>query len=140
MSDIIERLQSLVIGIDGPAFARQGYPPHDVLDNGDGTYAIQIAAAGFAQDELSVAIDQGRLKISGCRRAASLQTGAKFVHKGIASRDFELLFPMVELEVVGAKFADGILRVDLQKVRTSGVADVPINGKFAGSRKVLKEA
>ena len=41
------------------------YPPYNIVKTGDETYEIQIAAAGFRQDEIEVEVKDGQLVLHG---------------------------------------------------------------------------
>jgi HSP20 family molecular chaperone IbpA len=50
------------------------------------------------------------------------------LHKGIAARGFQRSFVLAEgIEVEGAKLADGLLKIDLRRVRQSPkIVQIPI--------------
>lgn len=91
------------------------YPPHNVIQTDTDHYEIQLAVAGFNPDEISVEIVEDRLIISGVQSATE-DTGHIYLHRGLAARDFQRVFPLAEyIEVVGAETAKGILTVKLER-------------------------
>ena len=87
------------------------YPPYDIVDNEDGTWAMNFAVAGFSQDDLAVELDGNVLVVSG----QSPPKEGKFIHKGIGSRRFCEKFRLPRSVEVGmVNLADGILRITLQ--------------------------
>jgi len=93
----------------------QSYPPYDVVKTGEDSYEISLAVAGFSKDEISIHIDNGSLIIEGLKE--SVVAPKDYLHKGIAARKFVRTFALSEyMEVQGAQLADGILRVDIERV------------------------
>ena len=107
-----DRLFSLLDqGIDGSA---PGYPPYNIERTGDNTYRIEIAVAGFKPDELSIEVKEGVVTVQG--RKAANDTERRFVHRGLAERNFERRFQLAEYVVVTeANLADGLLSISLKR-------------------------
>jgi molecular chaperone IbpA len=82
------------------------------------TYAIEVAVAGFTKEEVTVEVDQDQLTIRGIKNRPNVDTGQiEYLHRGLAARDFEQSFTLAEyMEVRGAKVADGMLQIDLQRI------------------------
>jgi molecular chaperone IbpA len=90
------------------------YPPYNIIKNDDDTFFIEIAAAGFKEDELEVTVDQGHLVISG---SANRTDERNFVYKGIGMRNFSRSFRLADhIEIGEAKLADGLLTVELNRI------------------------
>lgn len=90
------------------------YPPYNIIREDDDTFFIEIAAAGFREDELEVTVDQGQLVISG---SANRTDERNFVYKGIGMRNFSRTFRLADhIEIKGAKLADGLLTVELNRI------------------------
>jgi molecular chaperone IbpA len=91
-----------------------GYPPYNIEKVGDDNYRIVMAVAGFTDAELNVTQKENELLISGKAQPADAQT--EYLYRGIAGRDFERRFQLADhVKVVGAKLANGMLTVDLQR-------------------------
>jgi len=91
------------------------YPPYNVLKHDDNTFEVEIAVAGFDKEEISVEVDQDQLVIKG-RRAKDEDTD-KYLHRGLAARDFERVFTLAEyMEVGEAELTNGILSVKLTRI------------------------
>ena len=90
------------------------YPPYNIIREDDDTFFIEIAAAGFKEDELEVTVDQGQLVISG---SANRTDERNFVYKGIGMRNFTRTFRLADhIEIKGARLADGLLTVELNRL------------------------
>lgn len=91
--------------------ARSGtdnYPPHNIVRIDEEKFLIELAVAGFKEDDVNVEVKDGILKISG----AMEKDERDFAFKGISSRKFEKSFRLSEFVVIdGADLKDGILLV-----------------------------
>lgn len=91
------------------------YPPYNVLKHDDNSFEIEVAVAGFDREDITVEVDQDQLKIKGQRSAEDVNAD-KYVHRGLATRDFERVFTLAEHIIVGdAELTNGILRVKLTR-------------------------
>ncbi len=92
-----------------------GYPPFDIERQGEDSYRITLAVAGFRPDEIEVVAQQNQLTVTG-KRAEDRDEG-QYLHRGIAARPFERRFQLADfIEVRSAGFDNGLLRIDLQRV------------------------
>jgi molecular chaperone IbpA len=93
------------------------YPPHNVVKTGDNTYEIQLAVSGFDKDEITVEVDQDRLLIRGESLTTTEPTTRVYLHRGLATRDFQKVFPLAEhVEVRSSSIKNGILTVYLERI------------------------
>jgi len=92
------------------------YPPHNIVKYSDSEYAIEVAVAGFSKDEISVEVDQDQLVIRGTQKSET-STTKEYLHRGLASRDFEQSYTLAEyMEVKDAEVKDGMLVVSIQRI------------------------
>ena len=90
----------------------QSYPPYNIERLGENEYRISIAVAGFGDDDIDVEVRDRSLLISGNR--GDKKGANEFLHRGIATRNFERRFELADHVVVsGAHLANGLLNVDL---------------------------
>ncbi len=93
-----------------------GYPPFNIEQLGEDAFRITLAVAGFSEDDLSITIEDNQLVIRGQRKDD--EKGRVFLHQGIAARQFQRSFVLADgVEVVGAKLENGLLHIDLKRVR-----------------------
>jgi len=91
------------------------YPPHNVVKLDDNHYAIELAVAGFNEDEIDVELKDNVLTVKG--EQSKTETEVEYLHKGISTRNFVRTFPLAEhIEVRGAKVKNGILAIALEQV------------------------
>ncbi len=91
------------------------YPPYNVLKHDEDHFEIEIAVAGFDKEDITVEVDQNQLIIRG-KRLKDDDT-SKYVHRGLAARDFERVFTLVDhMEVGEAELTNGILSVKITRI------------------------
>jgi molecular chaperone IbpA len=94
--------------------AGDAYPPYNIEKLGEDSYRVQIAAAGFATDEIDIVVQENTLVVSGRGKENAEANDRTFLHRGIAKRAFERRFQLADtIKVTGASYADGLLSVDL---------------------------
>jgi HSP20 family molecular chaperone IbpA len=89
------------------------YPPYNVEHTGPDRLTITLAVAGFAADDLSVTVEDNQLVIRGRQGEPESKN---FLHRGIASRQFQHSFVLADgLEVLGAELKHGLLSIELER-------------------------
>ncbi len=92
--------------------AAPGYPPFNIEQIGDDQFRIELAVAGFSQDDLTIEFKQNSLVVAGQRKAPEAQRN--YIHRGIAERGFERRFGLADhVRVSGAKLENGLLTIEL---------------------------
>jgi len=90
------------------ADAGQGYPPYNIERTGENDYRIEIAVAGFKPEELTIDVKEAVLTVQG--RKAANDEPRRYLHRGLAERNFERRFQLAEyVAVTDAHLADGLL-------------------------------
>ncbi len=108
-----DRLAAMLDAAMSHDLGSQSYPPYNIEKTGEDAYRITIAAAGFAEDDLSVESRDGQLLISG-RRSREEGEKTAYLHRGIAERAFERRFQLADhVKPVGATVENGMLHVEL---------------------------
>lgn len=93
------------------------YPPHNVVKLDDTRFVVEIAVAGFKQDEIDVELKDGILVIKGEKVKVEDEQKPEYLHKGISARNFTRSFNLAEnVEVRGATVENGILAVALELI------------------------
>ncbi len=91
-----------------------GYPPFNIEQVADDQFRIELAVAGFAQDDLSIEFKQNSLVVTGQRKQP--ESPRNYLHRGIAERSFERRFGLADhVRVSGAKLENGLLTIDLMR-------------------------
>ena len=108
----VDRELNRLMHVHGAA-TKQSYPPYDIIQLGDDDYLLKIAAAGFSKDDLEITVKDGTLVIAGDKAEAD---DRKYLHKGIAMRNFTRTFALGEyMEVVSAEMENGVLIVNIKR-------------------------
>jgi len=121
--DQIERLA------ERAAKGAEGYPPYNIEHHAPDGFTITLAVAGFAEGDLSVALENRQLTISG--RQPESPEDRVFLHRGIAARAFQRSFVLADgVEVGAARLENGLLSISLQRrPQQSVVQTIPISRK-----------
>ena len=91
-----------------------GYPPYNIERTDENAYRIEIAVAGFRPEELNIEVKENLLTVQG--RKAANDAERRFLHRGLAERDFERRFQLADYVVVTeARLADGLLSISLRR-------------------------
>ena len=94
----------------------ESYPPYNIEKTGEDQYAISLAVAGFAPEDMTITAEQNTLTIEGRKTVKEPQ---QMLYQGISSRSFRRAFSLADhVQVKGAAFENGLLKVDL-------VRDIP---------------
>lgn len=90
------------------------YPPYNIERTGEDAYQISLALAGFTPEEVSITAEQNVLTVEG-RKAE--KADHQYLYHGISARSFRRVFNLADfVEVKGASFEDGLLKIDLVRV------------------------
>ena len=115
------------------------YPPYNIRKNGENSYTIEIAVAGFADTEIDIEIDGGKLIVKGNVEAANNQED-NFLFKGIATRAFTRAFAIDDhIEVKNAELFNGMLKIALERLIPEEKKPKKIPVKSAGKKQLLTE-
>jgi molecular chaperone IbpA len=94
--------------------AAGGYPPYNIERTDENAYRVEIAVAGFRAEELSIEVKENLLTVTG--RKAANDEPRRFLHRGLAERNFERKFQLADYVIVTeANLADGLLSIALKR-------------------------
>ena len=106
--------------------SNEGYPPFNIEQTSDRSFRISLAVAGFSEAELSITLEDRQLVIQGKKHQ---ETATKiFLHRGIATRQFQRSFVLADGIEVGEAFMEiGLLQIDLvQNISTNIIQKIEI--------------
>tara|TARA_R110002020_G_scaffold29767_15_gene94066 strand:+ start:1817 stop:2254 length:438 start_codon:yes stop_codon:yes gene_type:complete len=99
--------------LDGQAVSNN-YPPYNIYKNGDSNYSIELAIAGFGEDEVEVKYADNTLSITGNKEEKG---DTDVLHRGIANRNFTRTFNIADDVIVnGGSLKNGVLSIELEKI------------------------
>ena len=94
----------------------QGYPPYNIEKTGDNEFRIELAVAGFGEENLEIETKEGLLTVAGKTQTTEDGEKREFLHRGIAERSFIRRFQLADHVVVkGADLQNGMLRIELER-------------------------
>jgi len=111
---------------------QSSYPPYNIELLAEDQYRITMAVAGFAEEELEIESKQNTLVVAGVKAASAEKNDRKFLHQGIAERNFERKFQLGDhVKVIGAFMENGLLHIDLEREIPEALKPrkIAINGK-----------
>ena len=93
---------------------KMSYPHYNVAKVGENDFVIEIALAGFSEENLSVTAKENTLEVKGEIPEKDNET---VIHRGISTRAFNRRWNLADtIEVTGADFKNGLLTVHLKNV------------------------
>ena len=91
-----------------------GFPPYNIRKLSGDEYTIELAVAGFDEDDVDIELTGDTLEIKGTK-SDDAQEG--LIHHGLATRNFTRKFVLSEdMKVNGASLSNGILYIALVRV------------------------
>jgi molecular chaperone IbpA len=89
------------------------YPPYNIRKVDDNKYVIEIAVAGFGQQDIEIELIDGVLSVKGNLES---KDATDYIFKGIADRAFTRNFTLSEsIEVKNADLINGMLKIWLER-------------------------
>lgn len=93
--------------------AVDSWPLYDIVKTGENDYRIEIAVAGFGEDDLDITQERNVLIVKGQKTETK---DGEYLHRGIAGRSFERKFELADhVRVEDAALANGLLQVSLKR-------------------------
>ena len=95
------------------------YPPYNIVKVSDDQFLIEIAVAGFTEDELDVTVENNQLIVSGDKATEipSESSSRAYLYRGIGFRSFRKNFHLDRhIEVVSADIENGLLIITLERI------------------------
>jgi molecular chaperone IbpA len=90
------------------------YPFYNIIKVSDDLFYIEMAIAGFGEDEVSVNVEDRTLMIDGTK--SEYDSSYEYVHRGLSSRSFQREFTLADhVEVTVAEVKNGILKIHLER-------------------------
>ncbi|QIZ75651.1 Hsp20 family protein [Ferrimonas lipolytica] len=91
---------------------QSGFPPYNIELVKDDHYRITMAVAGFSEADLDIEVEGETLRVEGRRDKGEVER--KFLHQGIAERNFKRRFRLADhVKVMDAQLENGLLNIDL---------------------------
>lgn len=106
------------------------FPPYNIRKVNEIDRVIEMAVAGYTEEDIDITVEDGILSIKGEKKAESEETKADYLHRGVAMRKFTRQFRLADnAEVQGASLEHGMLNILIAIPEPeSKVQRVAING------------
>ena len=89
------------------------YPPYNIRKVSDEQYTIELAVAGFDEQDIDVEVEGETLTIKG---ENPNEASEGLLHQGLAARSFVRKFVLSDdIEVKGAAMSNGLLYIGMQR-------------------------
>jgi molecular chaperone IbpA len=100
----------------------QNFPPYNIIKRDEITYDIEMAVAGFSQEDLEIDYADNVLTVSSKEIEPFKDSKEpEYVHRGIAVRKFTKKFQLADdVIVVDASMKNGMLIITMEKVVPEG--------------------
>ena len=90
------------------------YPPYNIRKVSEDKYTIELAVAGFEENEIDIETAGENLTIKGSR---DKDASEGLVHQGLAARDFTKTFVLSDDMIIkGAALSNGMLYIGVERV------------------------
>jgi|10_taG_2_1085330.scaffolds.fasta_scaffold220977_2 molecular chaperone IbpA len=97
------------------ASTHSNYPPHNLIEDGEGQYTISMAVAGLDKDDIKITLAEQNLTIEYDGKSSGEQDKT-ILHQGIAHRSFKKIFHLAEnIEVKDASMDKGLIIIKLEQ-------------------------
>ena len=107
-----DRLSDIMDSVMSTNTTQNSYPPYNIEKTDEESYRVTIAVAGFTENDLDIEARDGQLVITGKKPAEDKER--TYLHRGIASRAFEMRFELADhVRTTAANMENGLLSVDL---------------------------
>ena len=122
LPELMDKISKNGIGMDdyldrffNSDFPQTNYPPYNLIQLNNHESTLEIALAGFKENQLQVFTEFGKLHVQGTKEES--ENVGSFIHKGLAQRSFKRVWEVSDDTKVGSvKFEDGLLTVQLNKI------------------------
>lgn len=110
---LFDQIESAFNNLDNQVVDK--FPPHNIVKLNDTQYVVELAIAGFSKKDIDITVEDSSLVIRGTK--AEEDAKVEYLHRGIGTRAFTKTIKLADtVQVSGAEFLDGILRIGLQNI------------------------
>ena len=106
-------MNNLVAVLNNISYEDNKYPPHNVYKDGD-NYVVEVALAGWEEDDISVIVENLKLIIEGEKQDSDTPP-KHMAYKGISTKNFSKTFILApHYMVTDATFKNGLLTIEVK--------------------------
>jgi molecular chaperone IbpA len=117
--DLLSRFGTFSVGFDqlftelerAKHVSNSNYPPYNIIKVDDENYIIELAVAGFKEEDIALTLTENKLTVSAETKDKST---SEYLHKGLSSREFYKDFILnTDVVVQRADIINGVLQIQL---------------------------
>jgi len=127
ISEFINAFQPFTVGMDQTlrdmynfntrTLSTGNYPPYNISTIDDDHYDIEVAVAGFGEEDITVTQKDQDLEVKGNVVKDKDSAEDTYLHKGIANRSFTRKFKLgLHVQVTACDLKNGMLTIHLEKI------------------------
>ena len=120
--DLLSRFGTFSVGFDqlfqelerAKHGSTHNYPPYNIVKIDDENYMIELAVAGFKEEDIELTLTENKLTVSANIKD---KPASQYLHKGLSSREFYKDFILnTDVVVKRADIKDGVLQIKLAHI------------------------
>lgn len=120
--DLLSRFGTFSVGFDqlfqdlerAKHVSNPSYPPYNIVKIDDENYMIELAVAGFKEEDIELTLTENKLTVSANIKD---KPASQYLHKGLSSREFYKDFILnTDVVVKRADIKDGVLQIKLAHI------------------------
>lgn len=112
-TEYLNRFPGKFVSVFDSFIEQAGYPFYNICVDEEGIVTVELAVAGFTQEDLAVFLEGNELVIKG--EIVKQETNKSYSFKGISSKNFERRFKLRSgSEVSNVRLTNGILEVSIK--------------------------
>ncbi|MEZ5173302.1 MAG: Hsp20/alpha crystallin family protein [Bacteroidia bacterium] len=88
------------------------------ISESDSGYHLELSAPGFSKEEIEISVEDNMLIVAGKHEVSKEDSNKKYSRKEFSYQNFKRSFNLPELvntDEIGARFENGILKLDIPK-------------------------
>jgi len=91
-----------------------GFPPFNIVKKSDTNFRIELALAGYKEEDLDIQYQEGVLTVTGDKDNSESDG---YIHRGISGRKFTRKFTLADdIIVQEAELEDGMLTIRMERI------------------------
>lgn len=91
-----------------------GFPPFNIVKKSDTNFRIELALAGYKEEDLDIQYQESVLTITGDKDNS---VDSDYLHRGISGRKFTRKFTLADdIVIQDAELSDGMLTIRLERI------------------------
>lgn len=113
-----DRMLDLLHEHQGDIQQNTGFPPFNILKTSETHFTIELALAGYTQEDIDIELREDVLTITGDGRDnVDRAVENEYVHRGISARKFIRKFTIAsDVVVKDAALENGLLKIHLERI------------------------